>query len=137
MTFSFRAAAPLVAFLLISLTGCGGSGDKPSSGMTEITLDCQKYADTARRITEAQTALYQRQGGTEAVDRLLAELDGLRAGAPADVKAALAELGTAFRQAQQVLAAPTPGHAAALGDLGPKLAEDSRKVTAYIVSRCR
>jgi hypothetical protein len=124
------------AFLSIPLTGCSTTKDKPSSGMTEITLDCARYAGTAKRITDAQTELYQGSGGTEAVDRLVTELDGLRDGAPPDVKAALAELGEAFRKAQQVMAHPTPGSAAELSGLGPKLSADSQKVTAYIVSRC-
>jgi hypothetical protein len=131
-----RNAAVFAVFLMIPLSGCSASTDKPSAGMTEITLDCAKYPDTAKKITDAQTELYQRSGGSAAVDSLLNEFDGLRKGAPADVRAALTELGAAFRKAEQVMAHPTADNAAELRDLGPKLSEDSRKVNAYVVSRC-
>jgi hypothetical protein len=93
--------AASVGLVLVSLTGCGGSNDKPSSApMTEIAVRCDRYADTAKKITDAQKQIYGGTGGgAEAVASLRSELDGLKDGAPADVKAALTELGDAFEQA--------------------------------------
>jgi hypothetical protein len=106
--------------------------------MTEIAVRCDRYADTAKKITDAQKQIYGGTGGgAEAVASLRSELDGLKDGAPADVKAALTELGDAFEQAQQTMADPANADTSALADLGPKLSKDSQKVTAYIVSKCK
>jgi hypothetical protein len=122
----------------VSLSGCGKSDDKPSSSMTEVTIACDKYADTAKKITDAQAEIYSGAGGsTEAVDALLFELDGLKKDAPADIDDALTEMSDGFRQAQQVMASPTPENTKKLADLGPKLSADGQKITAYIVSKCK
>lgn len=135
-----RTAAVFAAFLLIPLAGCSASKDKPSSGMTQMKIDCAQYADTAKKITDAQTELYSSAGGTpstRAVDDLLGELDALEKGAPADVKAALVQMRDAFRKAQAMMAHPSQDDAAALSALGPELSKDSQKITAYVVSRCK
>jgi hypothetical protein len=133
-----RNAVVLAAVLLTSLTGCGGgSKDKPSAPMTEVTIACDQFSDTAKKITDAQAELYGGSGGTKAVDTLLGELDALKDGAPADVKAALTEMHDAFRKAQDVMDDPTQANTAELADLGPKLSEDSQKITAYIVAKCQ
>jgi hypothetical protein len=131
--------AASVGLVLVSLTGCGGSNDKPSSApMTEIAVRCDRYADTAKKITDAQKQIYSGTGGgAEAVASLRSELDGLKDGSPTDVKAALTELGDAFEQARQIMADPANADTSALADLGPKLSKDSQKVTAYIVSKCK
>jgi hypothetical protein len=106
--------------------------------MTEITVPCDTYADTAKKITDAQAEIYSGTGdGAEAIASLRSELDGLQDGAPADVKAALTELGDALEKAQQIMADPENADTSELADLGPKLSEDSQKVTAYIVSKCK
>lgn len=135
-----RTAAVFAAFLLIPVAGCSSSDDKPSSGMTRMTVDCKQYADTAKKITDAQSELYNPAGGssgTQAVDDLLGELAGLEKGAPSDVKAALVEMSDAFRKAQNVMSHPSQDDAAALAALGPKLSKDSQKITAYVVSQCK
>jgi hypothetical protein len=135
-TRATRAVALAVA-LMAALSGCGGSGDKPSAPLTEITIPCKQFSDTAEKIADAQAEIYSGSGGTEATDSLLSELDALEDGAPAEVKAALSEMGDAFRQAQEIMDDPTQANAAELADLGPKLSEDSQKITAYIVSKCQ
>jgi len=133
-----RLYAVASAVLLVSLAGCGGSSDdKASAPMTEITVPCDKYEDTAKKITDAQAEIYSGTGGAEALASLRTELEGLKAGAPADVKTALTELVDAFEQAQQVMDDPANADASALADLGPKLSKDGQKVTAYIVSKCK
>jgi len=130
-------AAAYAVVAVLSLTGCGGSGDdKPSSGLTEITVPCDEYADTAKKITDAQAELYGGSGSTEAIDSLVSELDALKEGAPADVKAALTEMGEAFEKARRVMQDPTTGDVSELAELGPQLSADSQKITAYIVSKC-
>ncbi len=130
------AVAAAAAALLMTLTGCGGSGDKPSSSMTEFTVPCARFADTAKKITDAQAELYSGTGGAKAVESLVKELDALKDGAPGDVKDALTELSDAFEKAQRIMADPTQESAAELAKLGPKLSADSQKVTAYIVQKC-
>lgn len=134
-----RTAAVFAAFLLIPLAGCSSSHDKPSSGMSQMRIDCKRYADTAKKITDAQTELYGSAGGadgTRAVDSLLAQLEALEKDAPADVKAALVEMRGAFEKAQRMMAHPSQEDAAALSALGPQLSKDSQKITAYVVSQC-
>ena len=109
------------------------------SELTEITVECARYADTAQRITDAQTALYDGKDAPEddaAVDALVKELDALQEGAPSDVRSALTDLGEGFRSAQQLLADPTEANRAALAELTPKLSEDSQTVTGWIVEQC-
>jgi hypothetical protein len=133
-----RTSVVLAAVLLASLTGCGGgSSDKPSARMTEVTIACDQFSDTAKKITDAQAELYGGTGSTKAIDTLVGELDALKEGAPKDVKAALTEMGEAFRKAQEVMKDPTQASTEQLANLGPKLSEDSQKITAYIVSKCQ
>jgi anion-transporting ArsA/GET3 family ATPase len=132
-----RSTLAIAAVLLASLTGCGGgSSDKPSAPMTEVAIACDQFSDTAKKIADAQAELYGGTGSTEAIDTLVGELDALKDGAPKDVKAALDEMGDAFRKAQEVMKDPTQASTAELADLGPKLSEDSQKITAYIVAKC-
>jgi ABC-type Fe3+-hydroxamate transport system substrate-binding protein len=130
----------LTAVLVAALSACSddekSSEPEPTASMTEVTVQCDRYADTAKKITDAQTALYSGTGGDEAIDTLVTELDGLKEGAPADVKAALTELTSAFEDAKVVLENPTPENKAKLADLAPKLSADGQKITAYITSKC-
>lgn len=104
--------------------------------MTEITISCEEFEDTARKITDAQAALYSGPGGTEAIDTLETELSALEEGAPADVRTALRGMTAAFRDAQEILAEPTPENTAKLAELSEELSADSEKITAYITSKC-
>jgi hypothetical protein len=127
-----------------ALTACsGGSGDSgdakptPTGGqVTEITVDCAKFAGTAKKITDAQAALYSETGGTGAIDTLVTELDALKVGAPSDIQAALTDMESAFRDAEVILKHPTNENKAKLAELAPKLSEDGQKITAYITSKC-
>lgn len=135
---AFVLAVVLGVVVPASMTGCGGSADqKPAARLTDFTIPCDKYAGTARKITDAQAELYGGTGSTEAIDTLVGELDALKDGAPKDVKAALDEMGDAFRKAQEVMKDPSRASTAELADLGPKLSEDSQKITAYIVAKCK
>ena len=135
--------------VLVLASGCSGdSGDPgdsggpkvaPSTELTEITVECDRFADTAQRITDAQTALYDGKDSPDdatAVDALVEELDALKQDAPADVRTALSDLGEGFRSAQQLLADPTEANRAALAELTPQLSEDGRTVTGWIVEQC-
>ena len=78
--------AILAVALLVALSACTGDDDtaepepNPSDPVTEMTVDCDRFADTAMRITDAQTALYSGSGGTAAIDTLNAELTALNIG---------------------------------------------------------
>lgn len=130
--------------VLVLAVGCdGGSGDEPrtapSTELTEITVECDRFAETARRITDAQTALYDGKDSPDdaaAVDALVEELDALRPEAPPDVRTALTDLGEGFRSAQQLLADPTEANRATLAELTPQLSEDGRTVTGWIIDQC-
>lgn len=132
--------------VLALATGCsGGSDDTPkgapsptSAELTEITVPCERFAGTAQRIVDAQTALYDGKDSPEdatAVDALVRELDALQQDAPADVRRALTDLGEGFRSAQRLLADPA-ADSAELAALTPALTEDGQLVTTWIVSQC-
>ncbi len=133
----------LLAALALACAACSGDKDAsppdPSASLTDIAVDCDRYEDTARRITEAQTALYDGKdspGDASAVDELVAELEALEDEAPDDVDTALAGLADGFRTAEQVLAAAPSADAAELPRLSTGLAEDSQVVTAWILEQC-
>jgi len=147
-------AGILVLVLAGALTGCGGGGDKgdsgksPSSGntrvstptskVTQTTLDCAKYADTAQKITEAQQELFAGGGGsTEALDTLKSRMNALKDGAPDNVKAAVDELNDAFAKVQEIIANPSSEAQQELATMGPKLSQDGLTITTYIVSQCK
>lgn len=137
-----RARAPLAVVLATivvpALSGCSGDEPKarPSAPMTEVTISCPEFADTAKKITEAQKALYSGSDAAAAIDTLDGELAALEKGAPADVQAALTELSDAFREVQRIMAHPSPQGSTKLATLAPKLSADGQKVTAYVTSKC-
>lgn len=128
--------------LSMSLAACSGDDDggnaepKPSGPVSEITVDCDTYADTAKAITQAQAELYSAPGSEGAIDRLADELAALKDDAPSEISAALTRLETGFREAEQYLEEPTPTNSTRLVELAPELSEDGQKVTAYITSHC-
>lgn len=144
-TTTHGPAARIVGLLavLAVATGCSDDPDEPdadpSAPVSDITVDCDRYADTAQRITDAQTALYDGKDSPDdaaAVDALVAELDALKDEAPDDVDSALTDLGEGFRSAEELLAAPDAADGAALAELAPALAEDGQAVTAWILDEC-
>ena len=134
--------ALLAVVLAAALSACSGDDDtadpdpKPSDPVSEITLECAAFADTAEKITDAQAALYSDTGGAAAIDTLSAELTALKADAPEDIQTALTDLLAAFRDAKEILENPTPENKAKLVDLSPELSADGQKITAYITSQC-
>ncbi len=131
----------LALALVAALSGCSDDPAakkpaEPSAPMSEITVDCDKFADTAKKINDAQTALYGGTGGQEAIDSLVTELDALKDGAPADVQEALTDMGNGFRSAAEIMENPTAENQAALAALTPKLADDGKKISDYIVDEC-
>lgn len=148
-TTATRGPAARLLVLLAALavvTGCSSDPDEPEAEpgapLTDITVDCDRYADTAQRITDAQTALYDGKDSPDdatAVDALVAELDALKEEAPDDVDTALTDLGAGFRSAQELLASPSAtggADGAELTTLATALAEDSQTVTAWILEQC-
>ena len=144
-------AGILVVVLAGSLTACGGGGDKtdsptggstrlgtPTTKVTEVALDCAKYADTAQKIAEAQQELFAGSGGsTEALDTLKSRMNALKDGAPDNVKAAIDELNDAFEKVQEIIANPSAEAQQQLAQMGPKLATDGQTISTYIVSQCK
>ncbi|MFL6109433.1 MAG: hypothetical protein ACJ72L_20915 [Marmoricola sp.] len=143
-------AAILVVVLAGALTACGGNDSTktpsgastrlgaPTSPVTQTTLDCEKYADTAQKIARAQQELYAGKGGsTDALDALKSEMDALKEGAPDDVKAAIDELNDAYAKVQEIIADPSSQAQSDLATMGPKLASDGEKITTYVVSQCK
>jgi hypothetical protein len=129
--------------VLVLAGGCSGESDEPkgapSTDLTEITVECARFADTAQRIADAQTALYDGKESPDddaAVDALTKELDALKQDAPSDVRTALTDLDEGFRSAQRLLADPTETNRAALAELTAQLSEDGQTVTGWIVDQC-
>lgn len=132
----------LLAALAVA-TGCSGDPDEPvadpSAPLSDVTVDCDRFEDTAQRITDAQTALYDGKDSPDdaaAVDELVAELEALQEEAPDDVDAALTGLAGGFRSAQELLADPQAADPSELAALSTTLAEDGRTVTTWILSQC-
>ncbi|MFL6022285.1 MAG: hypothetical protein ACJ72O_03025 [Marmoricola sp.] len=142
-------AGILVVVLAASVTACGGGGDDkvpsagstrlstPKSTPTESVLDCAKYNDTAQKIVRAQQELFSgSHGDTKALDDLKASMDGLKDGAPSNVRAAVDELNQAFDKVQEIMSQPTSEAQQELAEMAPKLSTDGQTITAYIVSQC-
>jgi uncharacterized phage infection (PIP) family protein YhgE len=122
-----------------STSDIGSPADDPADdpSVTEVTVDCPEFEDAAKKIADAQTALYDPAGNTdEAIDDLLAELDALKKGAPDDVQQALTDLSSGFQDAADLLENPTQGNQARLVALASQLADDGRQVTDYIQEQC-
>lgn len=132
----------LLAALAVA-TGCSGDPDEPtadpSAPLSEITVDCERYADTAELITDAQTALYDGKDSpadATAVDDLVAELEALQEEAPDDVDASLTGLADGFRSAQELLTGSGTADTSELFSLSTALSEDGQAVTAWILTQC-
>lgn len=138
------------AVLAASLAGCsdddpkGGSDpgasqtrlSTPGDPVTELTVPCTEFSDAAQKIADAQRDIYTRSGAADAVDRLATELDGLKAGAPDEVRTAVDQLVDAFRTAATLMEEPTAAAQAELARLASKLSEAGKTVTDYVVSKC-
>jgi len=115
----------------------GTASGTAEPSVTEVTVDCPEFADTAKKIVEAQAKLYTPGGdATQAIDDLLAELEALKEGAPEDVQQALTDLGSGFQDAAELLEDPTQENQAALAALAPELAADGETITGYITEEC-
>jgi hypothetical protein len=144
--------ALLAVVLATVLTACGGGsgstsprgsdpatrlGPTPTASLTPVTVPCKRYAGIAQEIATAETKLYSAgSGADDALSSLVAELQKLKDGAPADVRSALDDLSSAFATARSELAAPTQAGTAKLKALATRLSADGQKITAYIVSTC-
>jgi hypothetical protein len=108
-----------------------------SSGTKGQTPFCAKLSQAGQRIQQAQVKLYTTSGGDKAaVQALVAELNGLKDGAPAAIKSALGDLASAFAQAQDLLAHPSSANSTTLARIGSKLATDAQQISAYVVAQC-
>lgn len=117
-------------------SGASTPGTNPTSTKS-VTPYCAKLRAAGLRIQQAQVQIYTSSNGkSAAVDALVSELNALKAGAPASIKAALTELGTAFRSAQSLLAHPSSANGAKLAQIGSKLASDAQQISAYVASKC-
>ena len=144
-------AALLAALLCTALAACSGDGDEPESKQdansekppaktTDTTIvDCEQFAGTSTKITDAQAALYGSDAAarTEAIRTLAEELEALKEDAPGDVDKALDTLADGFEEAAALLSDPESADSSELAELAPKLAEAGQKVTTYIVDRCQ
>ncbi|MEO6886406.1 MAG: hypothetical protein ABI232_09010 [Jatrophihabitantaceae bacterium] len=73
---------------------------------------------------------------TQAFDKAITYLNGLKDGAPADVSAALGDMVTLLQGAKQAYADPTHVDPTALANLGTKLSTDSQVIAGYIAKNC-
>ncbi len=68
-----------------SKTASSDASGTPKNGADVGTIDCPEFAEIGDRIVEAQTDLYAPVGEADpgaAIEELVAELDGLKEGAP-------------------------------------------------------
>jgi len=106
-------------------------------GTKSLSPYCTKLRDAGLRIQHAEVELYTSgTGQSSAVSDLVSELNGLKSGAPDEIKSALSDLAKAFQSAQVLLAHPASGNTSALASIGSKLATDAQQVTRYIASKC-
>lgn len=138
MRLGIRILVVLLAAALAACSDDSGDGDSadPSASLTEITIDCDEFQEAADRVTQAQADLYGGTGGAEAIDTLIAELEALKEDAPDNVRAALTDMATAFRDAAELLENPTPENEDELTKLAPQLEAASRTITDYVTSEC-
>lgn len=139
--------AILTTLSAFALSACGGSDDgastdsdrlpEPTASLTETTIQCAEFDGTAERIAEAQKQLYSSEGPADAIAALVAELEALKAGAPADVQAALDTISKGFRDAAALGPTPDAEDQAKLADVAAELSAAGQKVAAYFVEQCR
>lgn len=137
--------------LAASLAGCSDDDDPkggaspgagqtrlstPGDPVTELTVPCAEFSGTAQKIADAQRDIYTRSGSADAVDDLAAELEGLKDGAPAEVKTAVDDLVDGFRTAAGLMDKQTAAAQAELARLAPQLSEAGRTITTYVVDKC-
>lgn len=120
-------------------TSQGDASDTPSDEESVGSIDCPEFADIAAKIVTAQTELYSPSGTGDpgaAIDDLVAELDGLKEGAPEDVQEALSELGDGFERAAELLEDATQQGKAELLTLAPQLAAAGETITDFVAEQC-
>lgn len=113
----------------------------PSAPETAVgSLDCPEYEEIATKIVETQSQLYAPRPDVdpqESIDELVAELETLRQGAPADVQDAVTSLSAGFEQAAELLSSPEGQNQTELLTLATRLSEDSAAITGFIAEQCR
>ena len=145
----FVAVPVLVATL--SVAGC--TSDKKVVGPSRHTssnrsgpttsaanVDCPKFEDVSRGITDAETKLFTTgPQAAAAANALAAQLAELKKDTPGDVDAAIDDLLAAFRSVADVIADPSPSadDTAKLRALAPRASADVQKITGYIASKCK
>lgn len=128
MRIPIAVAAALAAAVLTSCTD-SGSGASPY---------CAKLIRASERLTSAQSDLYG--GGTgsrAALRKIVAELNGLRDGAPSQIKAALTDMASAFESAERLVQDPASAASAQLAEVAKRLSGDGKKISAYATSKCK
>lgn len=132
----------MVVPLLLTAAACTSKAhdiSKPSdTPLPPIVVHCAKFEATAKKISDAQGALYGTVKGDahQAVETLATELTALESGAPSDVKSALADMISAFRNAEELLKNPTADNKKTASDLAKKLSADGQKITKYFTTHC-
>jgi hypothetical protein len=107
----------------------GGSTD-------HLTGFCARLVATGLKLNVAQTSLYD-GGSASALTTIITELTELENGAPADIRAALEDMRSAFQSAQQVLAHNNvTERGAELAKVGPRLEKDDKLISDYSASKC-
>jgi len=129
----FRKA--LVGLLVAAaITGC-------SSGSNESNPYCEHLSDVSTRLANAQQNLFRNgaggAGSSAALARIVGELQSLQSDAPVGLRQALAHLIMAFQQAERALRAPSNESRQQLTDAAHVLSVDGKKVTDYVVSKCK
>ena len=117
----------------------GAASDTPNNDVSVGTIDCPEFADAAAKIVQAQSDLYAASGDGDpgvAIEDLVAELDGLKEGAPEDIQEALSQLGDGFERAAELLDSTSQQAQAELVSLAPQLAEAGQQITDYVAEQC-
>lgn len=124
--------AALVGLLVVGgIAACTSSSEEPNPA-------CERLTGISNRLATAQRDLYTGGArGSAALPQLIAELQSLQAGAPADVRQSLANLVTAFQRAQQALQHPASKNAHdELARVADVVSSDGKNVSEYAAAQC-
>jgi hypothetical protein len=127
-----RISPALIGLLAAGvMTACSSSAAKGSDPY------CQHLTTVSHRLAGAQQDLFTSGARNQgALSQIVGELQGLQKGAPAGISRALAELATAYQQAEAALQHPTKRAQQQLAHVAHVLSTDGKQVNEYVTSKC-
>jgi hypothetical protein len=125
----------LAALLVIGVsTACSSSSD----GSKNPDPYCVKLAAVSNRLVSAEQEFFTGGGsGQEALARIVGELQSLQSDSPPDIRAALADLVSAFQRAEPALQDPSKQGRQKLAAAAQVLSTDGKKLSEYVTSKCK